>query len=117
MSYWFVAAVMISGMIFGSIFTWLWFHYRIQRLLEHVRDQLDQEPDQAPEDQLSVLCEYADQKFFAYDIDTMDFLAHGATLVDLLMALDQRLNRHGNYHFHADADTAQRLREEASSES
>ena len=108
---------MLAGMIFGSIFTRLWFFYRTKQLLDLVKDQLHEQTKREAEDTLPILCEYADSRFFAYDVDTLDFLAHGKTLEDLLLALDQRLSRSGNYHIHTDADTAERLRQEASSES
>lgn len=108
---------MIAGMIFGSIFTWLYFHYRVQQLLGLFQEQSQPETNLEDSDTLHVLCEYVDSRFFAYQVDTLGFLAHGKTLDDLLLALDQRLSRSGNYHFHADADTAQRLQQETSSES
>jgi hypothetical protein len=114
MSYWFVGAVMIAGMIFGSIFTRLYYYYLTQQLLDMVKEQ---QPDRADPGTLPILCEYVDSRFFAYDVDTLDFLAHGKTLDDLLSALDQRLSRSGNYHIHTDEVTAERLRQEASSES
>jgi hypothetical protein len=117
MSYWFVGAVMIAGMIFGSIFTRLYIYYRTQQFLDLIKDTLHQEPDQEAEDTLHILCEYVDSRFFAYNVDTLNFLAHGKTLDELLSALDQRLSRSGNYHFHADPATAEILRHEVSSES
>lgn len=117
MSYWFVGAVMIAGMIFGSVFTWLYIQYRIQKFIGVVKDQLDQETDHEAQDTLHILCEYVDRRFFAYNVDTLNFLAHGKTLDELLSALDQRLSRSGNYHIHADPATAEILRHEANSES
>ena len=108
---------MIAGMIFGSIFTWLYIQYRIQKFIGVVKDQLGQEPDREAEDTLHILCEYVDNRFFAYNVDTLNFLAHGKTLDELLSALDQRLSRSGNYHIHTDPATAELLRHEASSES
>lgn len=114
MSYWYVGAIMIAGMVLGSIFTTLYYYYRTQQFLDMVKEQLSQHQVVDENATLPILCEYADRRFFAYDPDTLDFLAHGKTLEDLLAALDQRLSRTGNYHIHTDPETAERLRQETS---
>ena len=116
MSYWFVAVVMASGMVLGSIFTTIYYYYKTQKFIDRVREQLGQ-PDQVNEsDTYPIWCEYADRMFLAYETDTVSFLAQGKTLQDLLTALDQRLSRSGNYHIHTDADTAEKLREESTAD-